>query len=245
MSKWGQQSRRVTGEHRRGPWSIETENHHRVLWHVRVASLTVGDAWRTTTESREFYRFEAARLRRHANMKSRNVRTALGAAGVEHRAAQTRRARQAAREERWCSPRDETSTRPCFNAPNNPTEVYRTWNAHDTVEGRRQAGSGTRVICMSCSFRQAPTRVEGCVVSSLSGTWNGGVAMDLCCLSPRLRSAMQALPDLWFSMRASAPATRSSRIPPMNVGLIRTFVIDGRVPGEILSFGQHGCNQVI
>jgi hypothetical protein len=99
MSKWGQQSRRVTPEHRRKPWSIETENHHRVLWHARMASLTVGDAWRTTTESSEVYRFEAARLRRHVNMKSRNTRTALGAAGVERHVAQTRRAQQASREE--------------------------------------------------------------------------------------------------------------------------------------------------
>jgi hypothetical protein len=43
MSKWGQQSRRMTGEHRRELWSIETENHHRVLWHAEMVGLTVGD----------------------------------------------------------------------------------------------------------------------------------------------------------------------------------------------------------
>jgi hypothetical protein len=33
----------MTGEHRRELWSIETENHHRVLWHAEMVGLTVGD----------------------------------------------------------------------------------------------------------------------------------------------------------------------------------------------------------
>jgi hypothetical protein len=79
---------------------------------------------------------------------------------------------------------------------------------------------------MSCSFRQAPTPVEGCVVSSL---WHleRRRRRDSFVLSFAKASVRHASAPRASVLAASAPTPWSSRMTPMNVGLIRTFVIDG------------------